>query len=217
MPRKSRWFFIGLIATLILSACTSLPANQPTPSLPPLPTAEAGEGTIPATGASCLIGGWALDNRQIETGWIESRIRSMTDQQINIREIDGSLVIQFLPDGQMIGYAQGFNLQVNLQTRGVRIPAQVGVNGSVQAAYQADDAGQVLTLTGPVTGWEDVNLSARAFIFPVFSGTADEWIQSDAETDGSVDVEYECSGDTLQITVDEPDLGRKTFSLQRVQ
>ncbi|HZW04188.1 MAG TPA: hypothetical protein VFF68_09690 [Anaerolineaceae bacterium] len=217
MPRKTSWFLIGMMAILILSACSSLPTNQPTPTLPPLPTAEGGEGTIPATGASCLVGGWALDNRQIETGWIESRIRRMTDQQINIREIDGSLVVQFLPDGQMIGYAQDFDLQANLQTRGVRIPVQVGVDGSVQAAYQADEAGQVLTLEGPVTGWEDVNLSARALIFPVFTGTADELVQQDVDTNGSVDVEFECAGDTLQLTVDEPDLGRKTFSLQRVQ
>jgi hypothetical protein len=212
------WKQLILAGGLILSlAACNLPSREgvATPTLPPLPTPDV--VAIPETGTSCVVGGWNLDFAQIGEAWIESRVQQVSGQQVDLTDSSGSLAVQFTPDGRVIGYANDFNASGTLNYRGANLPVAVDVNGSAEGTYQVDDGQGQLTLSGPFAGLEDVEITGRVLVVPVFRSNLDTLANPILGSLDTISVPFACDGDRLVLTIEEPTLGQRTLELTRAQ
>lgn len=202
----------GLILTL-LAACDALPFRaEPTPEIPAFPTGSTELQPVPATGSSCLVGEWALEEEELAA--LQQLAEEAAGQDLIIEEISGDLVAQFLPDGTLVGYAQGVSLEGRAPFNGVRVPAAVTVNGSTTGTYSADDEAGRLTLT--LQDASDMRVTARVLILPVFNRSLQTFVNERDLAGSSLDVDFDCSGDRLEFSFESFDGNIETVRLQRV-
>lgn len=200
-----------LLVALLLTGCNMpiTPTPYPTPTPQPPPT-EAAPNTI---GAACLVGSWQINNLQ---NYLQAIIPLMVEgATIEIEETSGSLTYTFNADGSTLGAANDFKVKAKVGINGVTLPGEIIVNGESQGNYTADDTQGILTLSNIGTG--TLALNAKVAGLPVVNDTPiGDLFMPGSDASGSGSTNYQCIGNTLQISVTINNLGDRIVTLQRV-
>lgn len=201
---------IAFVVAIALAACTSPAATTPAPTSPPTiqptdtqaPTATlAATDTSPAPTASessmagCIIGTWQVSD-------FNSYMNSVLPQdalqngEISMKETSGTLTYAFDSSGKADVNAQQFKVTAEITVSPVSLPLDIVINGTGTADYKVNESGTL----------QFSNLSGGNISFKVsISGTSitssgQTLLTLGSEDTTSVEMAYDCSGNTLKLT-----------------
>ncbi len=210
---KMRLAALGLMVTLILSACNMPITPTPHPTSTPTPAPQPTEAAAPSEmGAACVVGTWQVNNL---AEYLQAALPQMIEgATVSVGEVSGNLTYTFNAEGTTVGKAEDFKIKATVTTNGLSLPGQIVVNGSSTGKYQADDGQGLLSLTSVSPG--DLTVSATVAGVPVVSKSSitDLFMLGSNET-GYGSVNYQCIGNTLKISVEFPNTGPRIIVFNR--
>ena len=210
--KKMRLPAFGVLMILLLAACNMPITATPLPA--PTLTVEPPAGDPNLTGSTCLVGAWQMNDFN---QYLQTALPQVTEGvEVQIEEVSGSLTYTFNADGTTLGSAQDFRVNAQVTTNGMTLPGEIILNGSTQGQYSVDEAQSLLTVSSVTPG--NLTLSANVSGIPIVSDTpVNDLLMFGADQSGSGSTEFDCSGNTLSIRVNVPDLGVRTLVLNRIQ
>jgi hypothetical protein len=203
---------LGVLMILLLAACNMPITATPLPA--PTLTVEPPAVDPNLAGAACLVGSWQMNDFN---QYLQTALPQVTEGvEVQIEEVSGSLTYTFNTDGTTLGSAQDFRVNAQVTTNGLTLPGEITLNGSTQGQYAVDESQSLLTVSSVTPG--DLTLSANVSGIPIVSDTpVNDLLMFGADQSGSSSTEFDCTGNTLSLRVNVPDLGTRTLVLNRVQ
>ena len=201
---------IAFIAAMALAACTSPAATTPAPTSPPTiqPTeTQAATPTLSATATSpaptasgpslagCILGTWQVSDFNSYMNSVLPQ-EALQNGEISMKDTSGALTYVFDSSGKVDVNAQQFKVTAEITVSSVSLPLDIVIVGAGTADYKLNDAGTI----------QFSNLNGGNISFKVsISGTSVTSSGQNLLTLGgadttSVEMAYECSGNTLKLT-----------------
>ncbi len=201
-----------LIGAFLLGACNlgfkaSIPTPQPTATATPLPAASN-----PSPGADCLVGKWQI---QDFNNYVQTLLNQALSQFGNVGEVSSSGAVRysFSPDGNLTVVADQLELKTKISVSFFPVNANIIVSGSASADYLADESSGKLTISNFNPG--DLTITADAN-GQSFDQQIDPSILLFSTSQSSTTIQYQCSENSLQLTIPIPQLPAQNVVLKRV-
>ncbi len=201
-----------LIGAILLSACNlgfkaTIPTPQPTATSTPLPAASN-----PSPGADCLVGTWQI---QDFNNYVQTLLNQALSQFGNVGEVSSSGAVRysFSPDGSLTVVADQLELKGKISVSIFPVSANFMVSGSASADYLADESSGKLTISNFNPG--DLTITADAN-GQSFDQQIDPSILLFSTSHSSTTIQYQCSENSLQLTIPIPQLPAQNVVLKRV-
>lgn len=161
------------------------------------------------SGEECLVGNWHTVPGTI-SDYLSEAMNSTADGAITfgVEEIEGYLSLEFTADGEMLGQADEYQVQVTIEELGSEIEIIMSLSGSGE--YEAD--GSTITITDPdydavaagdgliagiQTGEQVVRLDLEPGSFSIQGGP----LAMSDEVESTNGTSYSCEGDTLILDI----------------
>jgi len=201
-----------LIGAFLLGACNlgfkaAIPTPQPTATSTPLPATSN-----PSPGADCLVGTWQI---QDFNNYVQTLLNQALSQFGNVGEVSSSGAVRysFSPDGNLTVVADQLELITKISVSIFPVNANIMVSGSASADYLADESSGKMTISNFNPG--DLTITADAN-GQSFDQQIDPSILLFSTSESSTTIQYQCSENSLQLTIPIPQLPAQNVVLKRV-
>jgi hypothetical protein len=212
MKTKKILLVTMLISAFVLDACNlgfkaALPTQQPTATSTPLPAASN-----PSPGADCLVGTWQM---QDFNHYVQTLLNQALSQFGNVGEVSSSGAVRysFGPDGNLTVVADQLELKTKISVSIFPVSANILVSGSASADYLADESSGKMTISNFNPG--DLTITADANGKP-FDQQIDPSILLFSTSHSPTAIQYQCSENSLQLTIPIPQLPARIVVLKRI-
>ena len=212
MKTKKILLVAVLISTFLLGACnlgfnTALPTPQPTATSTSLPAAAN-----PSPGVDCLVGTWQI---QDFNNYVQTLLNQALSQFGNVGEVSSSGAVRysFGPDGNLTVVADQLELKTKISVSIFPVSANILVSGSASADYLADESSGKVTISNFNPG--DLTITADAN-GKSFDQQIDPSILLFSTSQSSTTIQFQCSENSLQLTIPISQLPPQNVVLKRI-
>lgn len=212
MQRKTL-SIIALAGIFLLNACNGTQSSAPT--VPPQPTVTASPqptATTKPQQTSCIVGSWQLQNFD---SVLQTMLTNALGQTGKIGTINssGSLQYTLTQTGEITTMANAFKAKVPVTVNDISLNVEIDFNGSARANYSLDEANQTITYKNFDLG----NLKITALVNGKSVGKQiDPAGLMLGAAQKAAHAQYQCQGNTLQVTLQAKEANGKSIILSRI-
>jgi hypothetical protein len=158
------------------------------------------------------VGKWQI---QDFNNYVQTLLNQALSQFGNVGEVSSSGAVRysFSPDGNLTVVADQLELKTKISVSFFPVNANIIVSGSASADYLADESSGKLTISNFNPG--DLTITADAN-GQSFDQQIDPSILLFSTSQSSTTIQYQCSENSLQLTIPIPQLPAQNVVLKRV-